>query len=192
MILRLTLSLLLSLVTACGQKQEPAKHARPASSPEVTRLLWTAPEGWIEEQPTSEMRLSQYRLAKTEGDSEDAVCYVAHFPGTGGSVEANLLRWYDQFQQPDGTPSAARAKVNKAEYHGLKQTTVDLTGTFQQSTTPMGPESEEKPGFRMLGAVVETPVGPWFAKLTGPERTVARWEKSFYEFMKSFRPDTEM
>lgn len=190
MIIRLALVFFLSLTAACGQKQEPAKHARPAPTSEFTGLVWTAPEGWVEEQPASGMRLSQYRLAKTEEDTEDAVCYVSHFPGGGGSVEGNLSRWYEQFVQPDGQPSATVAKVNKAEHHGLQQTTVDLSGTFQQSTTPMGPVSEEKPGFRMLGAVVETPAGPWFVKLIGPERTVARWEKSFYEYMKTFRPDT--
>jgi hypothetical protein len=41
----------------------------------------------------------------------------------------------------------------------------------------------------MLGGVIDTPVGPWFVKLIGPEKTVERWEKSFYEFMKSFRAD---
>jgi hypothetical protein len=191
MIIRFTLVLLLSFVAACGQKQEPAKGTRPASSPGFAKLVWTAPHGWIEEPPSSGMRVSQYRLPNAEGDADETVCYVSHFPGSGGSVEANLQRWFEQFTQPDGRPSSAVAKVAKAEYHGLKQTTVDLTGTFQQSTTPMGPTSEEKPGFRMLGAVVETPGGPWFVKLIGPERTVARWEKSFYEFMKSFRSDNE-
>ena len=191
MSIRLIPILLLSLAAACGQKQEPAKLADKEPLPDFSRLVWSAPEGWVEERPTSGMRLSQYRLARAEGDAEDAVCYVSHFPGGGGSVEANLHRWYDQFVQPDGRPSSAVARVNKSEHHGLQQTTVDLSGTFQQSTTPMGPVSEEKLGFRMLGAVVETPAGPWFVKLIGPERTVARWEKSFYEFMTSFRPDTE-
>jgi hypothetical protein len=133
------------------------------------------------------MRLSQYRLDRADGDAEDAVCYVSHFPGGGGGVESNLHRWYEQFVQPDGRPTASVAKVNKAEHHGFQQTTMDVSGTFQQSTTPMGPVGEEKPGFRMLGAVIETPGGPWFVKLVGPERTVARWEKSFHEFMRSFR-----
>jgi hypothetical protein len=74
----------------------------------------------------------------------------------------------------------------------LQQTLVDVTGTFQQSTTPMGPVSEEKPNFRMLGAVIETPAGPWFVKLIGPERTVERWKESFFEFMRSFGPDTTL
>lgn len=187
---RLIFAFFLTLAAACGQKQEPAKGGQPVSPAKFNTLAWTAPEGWIEEKPSSGMRLAQYRLSKAEGDEEDAVCYVSHFPGTGGSVEANLNRWYEQFAQPDGRPSSAAAKSNKAKHHGFQQTTVDVSGTFSQTTTPMGPVSEEKPNFRMLGGVIETPLGPWFVKLVGPEPTVARWEKSFYEFMKSFRPDT--
>jgi hypothetical protein len=190
MITRLVLIWLLSFAAACGQKQEPAKHGGTPPPAGFSKLVWTAPDGWVEEQPTSGMRLMQYRLEKAEGDADDAVCYVSHFAGGGGSVEANLRRWYQQFTQPDGRPSEAAARVNKAEHHGLQQTTVDVSGTFQVSTTPMGPTSEDKPGYRMLGAVVETPGGLWFVKLIGPERTVARWEKSFSEFMKTFRPDT--
>lgn len=190
MTIRMFLILLLSLSAACGQKQEPAERGETAPSSEISTLVWTAPDGWTEEPPASGMRLKQYRLEKAEGDTEDAVCYVSHFPGSGGSVEANLLRWYQQFAQPDGRPTEAVAKVNKAEYHGLQQTTVDVSGTFQQSTTTMGPTGDDKPGYRMLGAIVESPGGSWFVKLIGPERTVARWETSFYEFMKTFRPQT--
>jgi hypothetical protein len=183
-------ALILVLTAACGQKQEPARGGESASAAQFKGLAWTAPEGWIEEKPMTGMRLSQYRLSRTEGDEEDAVCYVSHFSGSGGSVEANLDRWYDQFVQPDGRPSSRAAKVDKKERNGLQQTTVDVSGTFRQTTTPMGPESEEKPNFRMLAGVIETPIGPWFVKLVGPERTVARWEKSFHEFMESFQPDT--
>ena len=193
MIGRLFLIAILALSTACSQKQEPAQHGQPAASSKapstVTQLMWTAPQGWVEEPSSSGMRLSQYKLPRAEGDAEDALCYVSHFPGSGGSVEANLGRWYDQFIQPDGRPSSAVAKVNKAEHNGFQQTTVDVSGTFSQTTTPMGPTGGDMPNYRMLGGVIETPVGPWFVKLIGPEKTVARWEKSFDEFMKSFRAD---
>lgn len=193
MIGRLFLIAILALSTACSQKQEPAQHGQPAASSKapstVTQLMWTAPEGWVEEPSSSGMRLSQYKLPRAEKDAEDALCYVSHFPGSGGSVEANLGRWYDQFIQPDGRPSSAVAKVNKAEHNGFQQTTVDVSGTFSQTTTPMGPTGGDMPNYRMLGGVIETPVGPWFVKLIGPEKTVARWEKSFDEFMKSFRAD---
>jgi hypothetical protein len=45
--------------------------------------------------------------------------------------------------------------------------------------------STPKPGYRMKAAVVETPGGPYFVKLTGPEKTVARWDASFTAFLRS-------
>ena len=52
-------------------------------------------------------------------------------------------------------------------------TVVDLSGTYLFSPTPMSPEKTSKPGYRMLGAIVEGPGGSLFFKLTGPEGTVA-------------------
>jgi hypothetical protein len=48
-------------------------------------------------------------------------------------------------------------------------------------------ETQKKPGFRMLAAVAETKGGPWFFKLTGPAKTIAKWEKSFYAFLETFK-----
>ncbi|UCG52004.1 MAG: hypothetical protein JSW58_00165 [Candidatus Latescibacterota bacterium] len=188
---RVMTAIVLLVLSACGQNQESTQGQTPEPTAFTGKLTWTAPEGWIDEKPASSIRLAQYRLPRVEGDPEDASAVVFHFPGAGGSVEANLERWYRQFIQSDGKPSAAAAKLRRDEHHGLKQTTVDLSGTFRQTTTPMGPESEDKPNFRMLAGVVETSAGPWFVKVIGPERTVAHWEQTFYEFMKSFKPESQ-
>ena len=50
----------------------------------------------------------------------------------------------------------------------------------------MGP-SAPKPGYRLLGAIVEGPQGPHFFKLTGPERTVASAEKGFRKLLESVK-----
>jgi len=193
----LTIMLTVIVFAACGQNQETSETGRsnagtqhpPAGADGAeAALVWTAPDGWVEEPPESAIRMAQYRLPRIEGDIEDAVAAVFHFRGAGGTVDANLNRWYGQFVQPDGRPSVEAAKVEKTEHNGLKQTTVDLSGTFRQSTTPMGPVSAEKPKYRMLAGVIETPSGPWFIKITGPEKTVAHWQESFYDFMASVEP----
>ena len=43
-----------------------------------------------------------------------------------------------------------------------------------------------KPGYRLRGAVVETPKGSYFVKLVGPEKTVAQWNESFLSYLRSF------
>jgi hypothetical protein len=43
-----------------------------------------------------------------------------------------------------------------------------------------------QPHFRLRAGVVETSNGPYFIKLTGPEKTVAKWERAFDQFVGSF------
>jgi hypothetical protein len=52
---------------------------------------------------------------------------------------------------------------------------------------PGSSERHNKPGFAMRAAVVETPKGPYFVKLTGPTATVRQAEPSFEQFLKSVR-----
>jgi hypothetical protein len=35
--------------------------------------------------------------------------------------------------------------------------------------------------------VVETPGGPYFIKLTGPAKTIAKWERAFEQFVGSLK-----
>jgi len=35
--------------------------------------------------------------------------------------------------------------------------------------------------------VIETPKGSYFAKLTGPEKTIARWDQAFRDYINSFQ-----
>jgi hypothetical protein len=74
-------------------------------------------------------------------------------------------------------------------WHGLALTSVDVSGTYVAETSPGSSEHLNKPGFRLRAAVVEGPGGPYFVKLTGPARTVARWDASYLEFLKSLRVD---
>jgi hypothetical protein len=39
----------------------------------------------------------------------------------------------------------------------------------------------------MLAAVAETASGPWFFKLTGPAKTVARWQSGFSAFLDTIK-----
>jgi hypothetical protein len=134
------------------------------------------------------MRKTQYRLPGREG-AGDAEMAVFFFPGTGGSVRANLDRWYGQFEQPDGSETARHAEETKKTVNNLDITIVYVTGTYLQSSSPMmmGGPVEEKPDYAMLAAIAETPGGPWFFKVTGPKKTIDRWRNEFLKFTESFR-----
>jgi len=68
---------------------------------------------------------------------------------------------------------------------GLKMTSVDLTGTYIAEVTPGSAERFNKPGWRQIAALIETPGGPHFVKVIGPAATLARWETSVTAFIKS-------
>src|SRR5216683_585226 len=91
------------------------------TSPSQGELKFKVPDGWVVEHPTSSMRVAQYKLAKADGDSDDASLVLYYFgQGQGGSTEANIDRWINQMQQPDGKPSKERAKLETLTVNGLK------------------------------------------------------------------------
>ena len=157
----------------------------------VVKLGFTPQPGWIEENPSSSTRVAQYRLRGDGGPSADARLVIHHFGNRGaGTIEANLQRWYGQFEQPDGRPSSEVASVSERRINGLAVTAIDLAGTFVAETTPGSGERHHDPGFRMLAAIVSTDVGPYYIKLVGPAGTVARWEGTWDDFLASVYPDT--
>lgn len=151
-------------------------------------LKLSVPAGWIEQAPSSSMRKAQFVLPRASGDGEDGELVVFYFgAGQGGSVEANIERWVGQFGHSVGSSSKDKAKTNKSEAGGMPVTFVDVTGTYQAPIMPGAPERHNSPGYRLLAAVVETSEGPWFFKLVGPEKTIAKWSQSFDQFIKSIR-----
>ena len=71
--------------------------------------------------------------------------------------------------------------------NGLKVTLVDVGGTYVAEMTPGAAQRHNSPNFRLRAAVIETPNGPYFIKLTGPAKTVAAAEKSFEAFLSSVK-----
>lgn len=148
-------------------------------------LTYKGDAGWKTVAPSSSMRVAGWALPKVAGDTEDASLVIYFFGGTGGSVQANLDRWVGQMTQPDGKPSSSVAKTLNFDVHALKVTMVDVAGTYTAEMTPGATEHFNKPGFRQIAAVVETPGGPYFVKFLGPSKTVAKWKPSFDDFMKT-------
>ena len=150
-------------------------------------LRFKAPDGWTAEQASSSMRVAQYKLPKAEGDKEDALLVLYYFGATqGGTAQANIDRWISQMQQPDGSSSKDKAKTESMSANGLKVTTVDVTGTYTAEMAPGSKTFHNDDNYRLRAAVVETPKGNYFVKLSGPARTIARWDQSYNDYLKSF------
>ncbi|WP_342377098.1 hypothetical protein NVS55_37585 [Myxococcus stipitatus] len=164
--------------------QEPA--AQGAAAPEAGGLTWTAPSEWAA-QGARPMRAATYKLPAAKGDAEPGELAVFYFgPGQGGAVDANVKRWLGQFQTADGKPVDGVAKTKTEKLNGMPVTTVDVKGTYLGGGPMMGP-STPKPGYRLLGAIVEGSEGAIFFKLTGPEKTVAASEKAFRKMLESVK-----
>ncbi len=149
-------------------------------------LTFTAPDGWKSTPPSSSMRVADFTLPRAAGDAEDAELVVYYFGGQGGSVEANIQRWEAEMVPPPGkTPVPTRRETRTV--NGLKVTLVDVRGTYVAAVMPGASAHNNKPGFRLRAAVVETPKGPYFIKLTGPEQTVAKWDQAFGRFVESLK-----
>src|SRR5258705_11675047 len=121
-------------------------------------LKFKVPDGWVVEHPTSSMRVAQYKLPKADGDRDDASLVLYYFgQGQGGSTEANIDRWINQMQQPDGKPSKERAKLETLTVNGLKVTTVDVAGTYSEEMSPGSGKFSNSGSYRLISAVVDTP-----------------------------------
>ena len=163
---------------ACGAEPPAAGNGEPAASASSTPpaagqggtpvvaegLSFTLPAGWTSETPSSPMRIGQAVISGSGGDGQLTVFFFG--PGGGGGAEANIGRWVAQV---DGTDEPARDSL---EANGLSITLVDKAGTLKRSTIGSFP-TEDMPGYRLFGAVVEGPGGPWYLKAVGPEATMA-------------------
>ncbi len=148
-------------------------------------LAYDVPDGWEPAQTSSRMRLAQWMLP---GDTDDEAAEVVIFffgPGQGGGVEANLTRWFGQFEQPDGSATLDQASVTKREVNGLRLTIADMRGTYIASVRPGAPERHHRTEHRMIAAVIEGDGGPWYFRVLGPEATVTKWETSVEAFLSS-------
>jgi photosystem II stability/assembly factor-like uncharacterized protein len=153
----------------------------------AAELRFKVPDGWVVEKPTSNMRVAQYKLPKVMGDADDGLLVLYYFgQGQGGTPQANIDRWIDQMKQPDGSSSKDKARTETFTANGLKVDTVDLLGNYSGGMSPDSAPQNSKAIYRLRAAIIDTPKGSYFVKLTGPEKTVGRWDRAYNEYIKSF------
>jgi hypothetical protein len=61
-------------------------------------------------------------------------------------------------------------------------TLVDISGTYRGSM--MAPANPPKANYRMLVAEIRTPQRPYYVRLLGPQKTVAKWEQAYLKFVR--------
>ena len=148
------------------------------------KLLLPVPGDWKKVKPRNRIIHHEFSISAAEGD--DTAGRMTIMP-SGGGVEANITRWVGQFKTSDGKPLGNDAKkIEEKLIDKLKIHLVDLQGDFQDSPRgPFGPKVN-RPGYRMLGAIIPLSdhpqgkgAGTWFVKFYGPKATVKAAEKAF-------------
>jgi hypothetical protein len=163
-----------------------ATTSQNSSQANTGEIKFKAPEGWVVEKPSSSMRVAQYKLPKVEGDNADASLVLYFFGSSqGGSVSDNVDRWINQIEQPDGSSSKDKAKIETQTVNGMKVTMVDVSGTYTAEMSPGSQTRHNESNQRLRAAVIESPKGNYFLKLIGPAKTVSRWDQSFVDYVMS-------
>jgi hypothetical protein len=178
--------------TASQTPPSPFLSAQPKAAPvaapigsapqEPMRITWEDPPSFKRVPPPNPMRKASFVVPRAEGDTADGDISVSYFgPGQGGSIDANVDRWVKQF----GDVKPGDVKRADREANGLRQHTVELdSGSF----AGMGSADKAKANYGLIGAIIETPSGTYFFKLTGPSKTVKQAKADFYKLLDSIKP----
>jgi hypothetical protein len=142
-------------------------------------LSFQAPASWKKVQPKSSMRRAQLNIPPASGDKEPAELIVFVFPEGAGTVQQNVERWQNQFKGADG--KAPKIESRSVQGKNVEVTRVEVAGTY---TDPFAGKGAQ-PGFRLLGAIVETPDAAYFLKMVGPENTMTAAKPDFEKLIAS-------
>lgn len=160
---RWTISVTAVLVCCVAVAQDKAKETQVVA---IKDIKLTVPKAWKQEEPSNQLRLTQFKLAAAEGDKDAAELAISQFGGGGGAVGDNIKRWLNQFDAKD-----RKSKITKGNSSQGQYVLVDLTGTY----IPAPFEKKKGPiaGQRMLAVMLTIEdKGIYFLKLLGPEKTV--------------------
>lgn len=165
-----------STASPTSESSDKAAPAEASDALTLDKLAFKVPSSWVRKEASSTFVLAEFTLPKPEGAEADGRLTVSV---AGGSVEANVSRWRDQF---GGKPDKASEESKKIG--GLEVTMVDFTGEFNDQRGPFAPASK-RGGYRMLAAVIPVDGELHFVKATGPEATIAAYAESFHQFIDS-------
>ncbi len=149
-------------------------------------LSFQAPKAWKQERPSNAMRKAQIKVEPVKGDTDPSELVITSFAGGAGSLDANVKRWEGQFDVDGKTP---KAKVETKKGKNVEVTRVEVAGRYVAAMTPGQPGKNDKPDYRLLGAIVTTPEASYYFKLTGPDKTVASTTKDFDSLIESITVD---
>jgi hypothetical protein len=168
--------------TTAPRTPDPLAGGRIALGP----FSAAAPAGWIVKPVTSSMRAAQFQVPGKPGGDAELIVYYFGAQGAG-SVDDNLERWLGQFQQPDGKSSRDVANIEHIKLAGQDATLVSVAGRLVAPAMPGGAAPVDKPDQALLAAIVASPSGPYYFKLSGAKATVDASATAFRAMLGSLQ-----
>ncbi len=168
---------------ATAQPAMPAGHpaitgAAPAAIPGAAAdgLAFEAPAEW-QAKPARAMLWKVMSAPKVEGDTDDAEVTISSL-AANIPLNANVERWCGQFDLEGGKPCSEAAKIRDLTGTAFPSKVVEIAGALK-SASMNGPAGAAKTGWRMVVVEVTMPGKAWYLKMTGPAKTVAKWQDAY-------------
>jgi hypothetical protein len=151
---------------------------------DATVLNFQAPADWKSVTPEP-MRQAQMRIDPVKGDEHPAELTVFAFPGGGGGIAANIDRWSRMFRDKDG--NNPKAEISQVKGKNCEITRVELSGHYFPPSFPGRPAQPDRPGSRLLGAIVIEGDTGYFLRLIGPDKTVTSVKPAFDKLLTTVK-----
>ena len=148
----------------------------PGTPTAADGLAFTAPTEW-QVKPARTMLWKVLGVPKADGDAEDGEVTIsslaANIPRT-----ANVERWCGQFELEGNKPCQEAAKIRELPGAAFPSKVVEIAGALK-SASMNGPAAAPKAGWKMVIVEVTMPGKAWYLKMTGPAKTVAKWQDAY-------------
>lgn len=164
----------------CSFTSTVLNGADAPSTFKVSEFTFKRPASWEWVPTASMMRKAQLKVNDADKKNSAEVVFFHFGPGDGGGVQANVERWYGQFEGPR---EKIGAKSEEAKLGKHKVTFVQAHGTYLSGMP--GSQRTPQPGSALRGAIIESDQGSVFVKLTGPEMLVRSAEGDFRKMIES-------
>jgi hypothetical protein len=179
---------LLMLAIVAAQARHIHHYVEDASVFAAGGVQFVIPGSWQANPPSTSARAGQWTVPPPEDQRGDGVEVVAFFfgPGVGGSAKDNIDAWAGTITSPDG--SNAPAAPQKRAVAGCAVTEVLYVGTYAQMSRQPGLPPTAKPGYALLGVVLENPGGNIYWRVTGPASQVLALAPVLDKVLDSLKP----
>ena len=178
-LMHLSSLVLVTNLMACSP--EPAEELRTVAFLDLESRL---PAAWVEEQPSSSMRLAQYRIPANDTAGDASLVLYFFGQGQGGTAQANIARWQSQFTKPGG--GSVEPRVETLQVGRIPVTVAEFRGDYARGAG-MGPVGAAEPDQILLASIVESPGGSVYIQLYGPAASVSNQRAAYMQFIRSIR-----